>query len=110
MRHRGVNTAALALTMVAAMAGCSAPSAGQPGEPPVQKVRNQEAYRMGQEDAAKLLLTVADEPATQDALLDARARITHIRVRVGEQAAVDYERGFTDKIRSDCDSLAALIF
>lgn len=110
MRLRGVKAAAMALTLAAAMAGCSGQPSGQAAEAPAQKVRDQEAYRMGQEDAAKLLLTVADEPATQDALLDARARITHIRVRVGEQAAVDYERGFTDKIRTDCDSLAAIIF
>ncbi|MDE5988394.1 MAG: hypothetical protein K2H17_03245 [Duncaniella sp.] len=74
------------------------------------KVKDKKAYHLGEEHACKLLEQVADEDAVQDELLEIRARISNIGSKLGAQAAADYERGFTDYIRANNDSLARLLF
>lgn len=74
------------------------------------RVIDKKAYALGEEHAASLILCADDEGKLQDGLLDIRARITNIDSKLGRQSAVDYERGFTDYIRNNCDSLAKIIF
>ena len=73
-------------------------------------VRDRKAYALGQEHGERTVGLRSDEAALQDALLDVRARITNIHDRLGAQAAADYERGFTDYIKANDDSLARVLF
>lgn len=73
-------------------------------------VRDRKAYSLGREHAEMTVASAGDESLLQDRLLEVRARITNINDRLGPQAATDYERGFTDFIRENCDSLAKIIF
>ncbi len=36
--------------------------------------------------------------------------MSNIESKFGRQSSVDYERGFTDYIKENCDSLAQIIF
>ncbi len=74
------------------------------------KVKDKKAYHPGEEHAERLLQYANNEDALQDGLLDIRARISNIRSKLGAQAAADYERGFTDYIRTNNDSLARILF
>lgn len=74
------------------------------------RVKDKSAYKLGEEHAAKLLEVVDNEAAVQDGLLDVRARMSNIRSKLGAQSATDYERGFTDYIRANNDSLAGILF
>ncbi len=74
------------------------------------KVKDKKAYHLGEEHAERLLQYANNEDALQDGLLDIRARISNIRSKLGTQAAADYERGFTDYIRTNHDSLARILF
>ena len=74
------------------------------------KIKDNKAYNLGAEHARILLENVSDEAYVQDGLLDARARMSNIQAKLGRQSSADYERGFTDHIRKNCDSLARLIF
>jgi hypothetical protein len=74
------------------------------------KVLDWKAYNLGAEHAEKVIGIANDEAALQDALLDVRARITNIETKLGRQSATDYERGFTEYIRTEKDSLAKIIF
>ncbi len=74
------------------------------------RVIDKKAYTLGQEHARALLETVDSEDRTQDGLLEIRARISNIESKLGRQSATDYERGFTDYVKANCDSLARIIF
>lgn len=89
--------------------GCS-DSSGTRKEKVSDKVMDKKAYALGGEHARTLLETVDDEDRTQDGLLEIRARISNIESKIGRQSAVDYERGFTDYVKANCDSLARIIF
>lgn len=90
--------------------GCSGSPAGTRTERVSDRVRDKKAYALGGEHARTLLETVDDEDRTQDGLLEIRARISNIESKIGRQSAVDYERGFTDYVKANCDSLARIIF
>lgn len=83
-------------------------------KPVVQKVssrvKDRKAYSLGEEHARVLLENADNEDYVQDGLLDIRARMSNIESNLGRQSAVDYERGFTDYVRKNCDSLARIIF
>lgn len=64
----------------------------------------------GRNMASGRWVCVTMRAALQDALLDVRARITNIHDRLGAQASADYERGFTDYIKANDDSLARVLF
>lgn len=74
------------------------------------KVHDREAYALGEKHAMNLLKSAHDEDSVQEGLLDIRARMSNIESNLGCQSAVDYERGFTDYVRKNCDSLARIIF
>ena len=74
------------------------------------KVHDRKAYALGEEHAANLLKSADDEDSVQEGLLDIRARISNIEPNLGRQSAADYERGFTDYVRKNCDSHARIIF
>lgn len=95
----------------AAVQSCSCSESPSPKQEKVSdKVQDKKAYALGQEHARGLLETVDSEDRTQDGLLEIRARISNIESKLGRQSAVDYERGFTDYVRANCDSLARIIF
>ncbi|WP_300805933.1 hypothetical protein [uncultured Duncaniella sp.] len=75
-----------------------------------QRVKDHEAYTLGENHAAELIGIAADESAVQDKLLEVHARVTNIREKLGAQSAADYERGFTRYIEANSDSLARLLF
>lgn len=74
------------------------------------RVVDQNAYGLGAEHARQLLENVGSEDRVQDGLLEVRARMSNIESKFGRQSSVDYERGFTDYIKENCDSLAQIIF
>lgn len=74
------------------------------------KVKDWKAYNLGADHAKKVIEIAHDESKLQDALLEVRARITNIHTKLGAQSAADYERGFTEEIRTEKDSLARIIF
>ncbi len=90
------------------------PSCGNdPGGSPVKvssRVRDHEAYSLGEQHAAVILKVSDNESAVQEKLLDVRARITNISVRLGAQSAADYERGFINYIKENNDSIAGVLF
>lgn len=97
----------LSLLLLPLLAACSSdPHDGKV----TPHVRDHEAYTLGKEHAARVAAVAADEGAVQEALLDVRARISNIRSKISPQSAADYETGFRDGLRHDCDSLARLIF
>lgn len=75
-----------------------------------EKVVDRDAYAMGEEHARMLISHADNEDRVQDGLLDIRSRMTNIESKFGRQSAIDYERGFTDYVRANCDSLARIIF
>lgn len=75
-----------------------------------EKVRDHDAYELGQEHARVTIAVRFDESALQDRLLDVKARISNIDSKMGPQSAHDYETGFRDYINENCDSLARIIF
>lgn len=100
----------LVATFTVTSCGCSE-SDGTPKSQKVSaRVKDRKAYSLGEEHARLLLENVADEDLVQDGLLDVRARMSNIESNLGKQSAVDYERGFTDYIKKNCDSLARIIF
>lgn len=92
--------------------GCSCSSDTRTGqtEKVSGKVKDWKAYNLGADHAKEVISISDDEAKLQDALLEVRARITNIRTKLGAQAATDYERGFTEEIRTKKDSLARIIF
>ena len=104
-------TAMLCITIICpAIQSCSCSEKTVNHETVSDKVKDHKAYKLGGEHAARLLEHVEDEAAVQDGLLDVRARINNIHSKLGAQSSADYERGFTDYIRENCDSLALLLF
>lgn len=105
-----LTAAALSAPLLGAVSSC-----GDDGQNPQQqkvskRVRDKKAYALGGEHARKLLEYADDEGRVQDGLLDTRARISNINAKLGAQSAADYERGFTDYVRKNNDSLARIIF
>lgn len=80
------------------------------GQKVTAKVRDKKAYALGEQHARETIAISDDEAALQDRLLDVRARISNISSKLGPQSAHDYEAGFTDRIKADCDSLARILF
>lgn len=74
------------------------------------RVTDRKAYNLGQEHARLLIEHADDNDLVEDGLLDIRSRMSNIESNLGKQSAVDYERGFTDYVRANCDSLARIIF
>lgn len=103
------SAAALSLLQGAAVS-CSCSEETPKQETVSGKVKDKKAYRLGGEHAQRLLEQAANEDSLQDGLLDIRARISNIHSKLGAQAAADYERGFTDYIRANNDSLARILF
>lgn len=86
-------------------------SSSQPARQKVSaKVMDKKAYSLGEEHARRIIEIATDEDKVQDGLLEIRARMSNIESKLSRQSAVDYERGFTDYIRSNCDSLALILF
>ncbi len=100
-----LTAAAVAAVMLAAMAVSCGGSDGVS-----RHVRDRKAYALGQEHGERAAGLRDNEAALQDALQDVRARITNIHDRLGAQASADYERGFTDYIKANDDSLARVLF
>ncbi len=99
--------ATLAALLIALCASCG----GNVNDGKVtERVRDHKAYSLGEQHAAQLISVAHDEAAVQDRLLDVRARISNIESKIGPQSAHDYESGFVDAIRRDCDSLSRIIF
>lgn len=106
MRLRDIS--GILIPVVAVMAVM--PSCGCDSGSVSRHVRDRRAYTLGREHGQKVAGLRGDEPALQEALLDVRARMTNIHDRLGPQSAADYERGFTDYIRANDDSLARILF
>lgn len=103
---RIVAALAISLSILPVLSGC-----GESGHKAVsEKVKDKKAYNLGQAHGRDVIAISADEDALQDALLEVRARITNISDRIGPQSAHDYEAGFSDCIRQNSDSLAAILF
>lgn len=73
------------------------------------KIKDREAYKLGAKHASQLLEHADDEDMVQDDLLEVQARRSNIESKLGSQSASDYQRGFIDHIRQNCDSLARII-
>lgn len=73
------------------------------------RVKDREAYRLGEHDAAEIIRYADDEDFVQESLLEVRARRTNIESKLGRQSAVDYSRGFTEYINKNCDSISRII-
>lgn len=112
MKKYNVLALALCIMSAVASAGCSCGSSesGTPSEKVSKKVKDWKAYNLGVDHAKEVIAISHDEPKLQDALLEVRARITNIHTKLGAQSAADYERGFTEEIRTEKDSLARIIF
>lgn len=84
------------------------------GNPSSQKVssrvKDHEAFSLGETHAARLIEISGDESAVQEYLLDIKARSTNIKEKIGAQSAADYERGFKRYIETYSDSLARILF
>lgn len=102
----------LCLLTAALLTGCSCTSDRTTGqaEKVSGKVKDWKAYNLGADHAKEIISIADDEAKLQDALLEVQARITNIRTKLGAQSATDYERGFTEEIRTEKDSLARIIF
>lgn len=101
------------MTLTALLSAIILTACGSSGSGPDNvstKVRDREAYALGRTHATRILDLRTDEEAVQEQLLEVRARITNISSRLGAQSAHDYEAGFTDAIRENSDSLAAILF
>lgn len=92
----------LLLSCAALLIGCSS-------EKKKAVYDNDEAYRLGQTQAERII-NCNDEEALQDSLLEIRSRIYHIEINVGQEQAREFERGFVDYVRQHGDSLAREIF
>lgn len=103
-----LTAAALCAPLITVTTSCGDHAAQQ--QKVSKKVRDKKAYALGGEHAKKLLEYASDEDRIQDGLLETRARISNINSKLGAQSATDYERGFTDYIRQNNDSLARIIF
>lgn len=75
-----------------------------------ERVSNEKAYSMGQQQAAEALEKTGDIDEFEDFLLETQARISEIRRLNGDGAAQDYQRGFEDAMRESDDSLARQLF
>lgn len=71
---------------------------------------NEEPYRLGREHAARLHEQCKSQGEVRDELLDINARITLIRSRIGDEAAVSYKQGLKDYLTEVADTLASLPF
>ena len=69
-----------------------------------------EAYTLGAESASAVYLLRNDSVSLNNALLEVRAEEWSIRHNFGELAAVDFIKGFEDKITELSDSLATILF
>jgi len=99
------------LLLSAVMAGCScSESTAEREKADDGRVRDKHAYALGQEHGAETVAIQDNQAELEDKLLDVRARITNISSKLGAQSARDYERGFTDYIRANSDSLARILF
>lgn len=107
---KSIYSAATLLLLQGSAVSCSCSEKNAQQETVSGKVKDKKAYRLGGEHAERLLEYAAEEDALQDGLLDIKARISNIRSKLGAQSATDYERGFTDYIRSHNDSLARILF
>lgn len=74
------------------------------------RVKDHEAFALGENHAARLIQIADDESAVQEYLLDVKARATNISEKIGAQSAADYERGFKKYIETNCDSIAKILF
>lgn len=101
---------AMSFSVAILLSSCGGADNGNPTQKVSTKVHDREAYALGEKHAANLLKSADDEDSVQEGLLDIRARISNIESNLGRQSAVDYERGFTDYVRKNCDSLARIIF
>lgn len=107
---KSICTVAALLLLQCAAISCSCSEENRKQETVSGKVKDKKAYRLGSEHAERLLEYAADEDALQDGLLAIRARISNIHSKLGAQPAADYERGFTDYVRTHNDSLARILF
>jgi len=113
MKKYNVLAFTLCIMSAVASAGCGCSSSSELETPPEKvssKVKDWKAYNLGVDHAKEVIAISNDEPKLQDALLEVRARITNIHTKLGAQSAADYERGFTEEIRTEKDSLARIIF
>lgn len=106
-----VATVLLLLPTVTAVQSCSCSDDNSHQTEKVSPhITDRKAYNLGQEHARQLIEHANDNDLVEDGLLDVRSRMSNIESNLGKQSAVDYERGFTDYVRANCDSLARIIF
>lgn len=114
MKLRQYLTATVIVALPALFAGCSCGSSTDDGTNKQEKISSKvidwKAYNLGADHAKEVISIAHDESELQDALLEVRARISNIHSKLGAQSATDYERGFTEYIRTEKDSLARIIF
>ena len=101
---------AMSFSVAILLSSCGGADNGKSTQKVSTKVHDREAYALGEEHAANLLKSADDEDSVQEGLLDIRARISNIEYNLGRHSASDYELGFTDYVRKNCDSLARIIF
>lgn len=74
------------------------------------RVRDHEAYNLGEKHAAEIISLGDNESAVQEKLLEVHARKSNFKAKINAQSAVDYERGFVSYIKENSDSLSAILF
>lgn len=70
----------------------------------------QRAYNLGIEDANNIVSECHTESAIRIRLLDIRAKATHIKGRISEDAAHEYISGFKHALEHHGDTLASTLF
>lgn len=105
-----VSAFAISFSSAILLSSCGGTENNRSAKKVSSKIHDREAYALGEKHAMELLRSADDEDSVQEGLLDIRARMSNIESNLGRQSAVDYERGFTDYVRKNCDSLARIIF
>lgn len=92
------------------IAGCSgSPKEKSPVGVAAERTADLEVFKLGSEDAHKMLDKCQTITEIEQELLDVKARIHLINTRVGDDAARAYTEGFESYIRENNDSIARLI-
>lgn len=92
------------------LGGCSGKQAEKsPVGEAAEHTTDLEVFKLGSDDAHKMLDKCQTITEIERELLDVKARIHLINTRVGADAARDYTEGFESYIKENNDSIARLI-